>query len=153
VTYLLKKIGLGIFSVIIVIATIHSLIYKQKRIEKIYYQNSSFGYIYLASEIDFTKNIGRRYTVSNKPEYRTFEEIDTEAFSIIKIKNSKKIQEKLYKTGFSHWKNDYVNPNIFDGYQWSVTIHYEDGTTKYIRGSNDKPIKLDEFEKIVMSDV
>lgn len=57
----------------------------------------------------------------------------------------------IFASGIVEWDEDYVDPNILDGIQWSVLITYDDGTTLETGGSNAYPPLWKKFLKAVNS--
>ncbi len=47
------------------------------------------------------------------------------------------------------WEDDYDNPDILDGTQWSLVCKWKDGTQKKIDGNNAYPEKWHEFLKLL----
>lgn len=46
------------------------------------------------------------------------------------------------------WKNDYLNKNVLDGYQWELKVTYADGTQKISGGSNAYPKEFSRLKNL-----
>lgn len=47
------------------------------------------------------------------------------------------------------WKEEYNDPDVMDGTQWSLVIGYADGKEKEYWGSNMFPDNFDDFLKVI----
>lgn len=141
-----KKLGvfLLIISFCVLVGCNNSIEYKE--IKEIYYSRSSFGVISEEIVVNLEKKEVRKFYNSEfgkggRP--MTFDEISPEEYEIYKIKNVARFEENLQKSGINKWKDEYVNRDIMDGYQWSMRIVFRDGTERKIYGSNKKPKNFD----------
>lgn len=66
-------------------------------------------------------------------------------------KNIEKYFDKLFATGIMEWQEEYIDSSIKDGIQWNIEIHFKDGTTREIYGSNKYPETWKKFIKCVNS--
>lgn len=50
------------------------------------------------------------------------------------------LTETLFKNLFiHHWRKEYVNPDIYDGEQWTISLHFANGKVWSVYGSNAYP--------------
>ncbi len=62
----------------------------------------------------------------------------------------KDLMEKLSHINIDRWKEDYFDPGVLDGIQWSVDIEFDDDTQpKHYFGSNKFPDDFDSFLEIM----
>ena len=54
----------------------------------------------------------------------------------------------LILKGIDSWKAEYDNPDILDGYGWTLILSLQDGTIRHHAGINDQPNGLDEIESM-----
>ncbi len=59
--------------------------------------------------------------------------------------NKAELLEELCEIHMGEWDHEYVNLNVLDGIQWSVTINYADDTKRTYEGSNKYPYNFDRF--------
>ncbi|OJG93236.1 hypothetical protein RV15_GL001268 [Enterococcus silesiacus] len=127
---------------------------ERKEIKEISYMTSSFGVLSKAVEVnieDATKKIFINNDYSRSGVPNKIENIPESDFEIYRISDIRKFEGKINKMRISNWKEKYVNKDIMDGYQWSLTIKYKDGEAKSIYGSNDQPKKYDELIRVLFN--
>jgi hypothetical protein len=113
---------------------------KTTAIVRIYAYNAGFGIKDSEYLIDI-KNAKLYSFISNRSLMRdTYAE--NEGYQKVMDLDRGKIDtflDQAEKLGFTEWKHEYVNPDVFDGYQWGITIFFADGKLKIISGSNAHP--------------
>lgn len=125
------------------------------KVNSIYIFHSSFGLRDTEFKVDLAEKRFYKFTIDYNNPVERDKDLENEGFQVItdltdeKISSFKKEADKL---DFLHWKRSYDNPNILDGHQWGIIIHFNDGGTKEVYGSNEYPKTWDqmsnEFEKL-----
>lgn len=59
---------------------------------------------------------------------------------------------KLDVIGIEKWAEEYNNPDVLDGTQWSLDIEYYDGRGRHYSGSNMYPDNFNSFLKVIEMD-
>jgi len=87
-------------------------------------------------------------SIMSFPSIRNKKNGITESGYILPIKEWKKYSNKINKIT-KKWAAKYVNNNIMDGYQWSLSFLFRNGEKKDYYGSNSFPDNWNDFKKIL----
>ena len=71
-----------------------------------------------------------------------------DGITLYKAKNWPGLLEDI-KALIKDWKEEYNNPDVLDGTQWSLDIKYADGREKHYWGSNLFPDNFEAFLKVI----
>ena len=64
--------------------------------------------------------------------------------------NKESFMQALQDLHFGEWKSQYVNPEVQDGTQWSLELHFSNGQrTVSFSGSNAYPDNFDDFCSLI----
>lgn len=124
----------------------------EKQIQTITYENFSWGKLAKAVTIDFNQKEKKLYHHSefHENDFQSIDEVPESLIESSSLDFVDNLHKNLIATNVSFWKKNYTKENVLDGYQWSVSIVYQDGTTKFIHGSNTKPRKYDELVELLL---
>ena len=64
------------------------------------------------------------------------------------LRDRRKFLKRFSLINVEKWKEDYLNKNVLDGYQWGLKVTYNDGTQKISGGSNAYPKEFGRLKKL-----
>lgn len=129
----------------------HHLHAPERQIQTITYESFGWGTLAKAVTIDFNREEKQWYTNAEFPknDFQSMDEVPETLLEYEPLDSVDDLHQEIAATNVSSWKKNYTKKNMEDGYQWSVSIVYRDGTTKTIHGSNAKPRKYDELAALL----
>jgi len=119
----------------------------QKGIAEINFYHSTFGRRSPEFKIDFAEKKFWKYTREVGSSFAARDSsAENEGYTFVCDLRDDAIDAFLSESaqhGFTKWKTEYVDKNIFDGHQWGATITFADSATLVIQGSNAYPSTWD----------
>ncbi|MHC5373965.1 hypothetical protein ACYSNU_09175 [Enterococcus sp. LJL120] len=138
----MKKIGLLMIFIVAVLSACTSNEREAGVIRRITYEGSTFGLIVDAVEVDFQNGTRKLYEndlVSRDKNPTDFDEIPQSDFTVSKIEDIPELEQDILDTGTCDWQEEYIDPDMMDGYQWMLNIYFQNDEVKSIYGSNSGP--------------
>lgn len=121
--------------------------YEQEELKTVYFELEIGGFFAGYPRIEVSNEDGKcaaKYVAS----YNTGED----DFEIgITVEEFQKYIHDILASDILKWNEEYVDPDVLDGTQWTVTIRYSDGQQVKRYGSNAYPPQWKKFMKAVNS--